>query len=194
MDRWGVLRPATWPQNTLEIPKAGAAYMPPVQAENRQFARREAFTLSGSINIADPTGAGAALALFLQTPQDGDFWCDQIYCTMFSGVPVTNGPPPPSLLQISDVRTGRQLCYPEGVSVEFLANDFAYQDKPVIDYSTSPLPDGFRSTSTLPQPFCFTRQGGIQLTMTFLTTTAGLGALVADFAFSGWKEYAHASA
>ena len=194
-ERWGPLKPLNWPQNTLEVPGAGAAYMPPIQLENAQFAEREAFIFYGSISIPDATPTATVFNLFIATDQDGDFWCDQIYLTTFTGVPLVNGPPPPSLLRITDARTARQLCYPEGVSTEFLANRFSFQDKPVIDYSRAPLPDGFRSTATLPQPFCFTRQGGIEITLTMLSSTVGAGvAQTVDMAFSGWKEYANASA
>lgn len=192
--RWGPLKPNKWPQDSLQIPGGGA--MPPVDLANAKFAQRESFTYSTTITLPDPTTAGQQFTQSLPTDQDGDFWCDQIYLTSWLNNPgFPNDVPPPSLLQITDIRTGRQLCYPEGVSTEFFSTVTVFQDKPVIDYSTSPLPDGFRSTSTLPQPFCFTRQGGILVTFTSIYALTGfLTSYTVDIAFGGWKEYAHASA
>ena len=194
---YGPLKPVTWPQGTLAVPKAPTGSMPPIQRENREIARREAFTMSGTINMPNGTLRGQQFYLSLPTDQDGDFWCDQIAMTAWNTtlVPQVNELPPPALLQIADARTGKQLWYPEGISTEFLATVVVFQDKPVLDFSTSPLPDGFRSTSTLPQAFCFTRQGAIQVILSALYAwPSGGNAYTVDLAFSGWKEYEHASA
>lgn len=178
--------------------------MPPVEIGNVQVSRQESFTLSTSTRITwDDQNAAQASAisrLSLPTDQDGDFWCNQIYVTAFdfSGVVNANVTPPTMLMQITDARTGRQLGYPTGVPLYFLQDFTDFQDKSAAAYSDSPLPSGFRSTSTLIQPFCFTRQGAVQLELTALGTGAGgLGSgvdLTVDISFGGWKEYAYASA
>jgi hypothetical protein len=194
---WGPIKPATWPQDGLRVPGgAGARFMPPLEAANVEVAKRESFTMSGTFAL--PTGiiaAGQVFNLFIQTDQDGDFWCDQIYMVAWlPGSSALGFNPFAGTMQITDVRTGRQLGYPDGLAVEFLKTFILFPDDAGFDPASSPLPDGFRSTATLPQPVCFTRQGGIQLAYTLPASLNFTGVTPrVDIAFGGWKEYAHAS-
>lgn len=195
LKRWGPIEPYTWPQDKLRIPGVdggGARFMPPVEVGNVEVARQEAFTMSGRINLGAASPAGGVFNLTIPTDQDGDFWCDQMYMIAWVTGSYFSVRAPPSTISISDLRTGRALTYPGPMPSNFLATLILFSDDAGFDPASSPLPDGFRSTSTLAQPFCFTRQGGIQISLNILQ---GYGpATTVDIAFGGWKEYTYASA
>jgi len=187
------LPPQTWPQDTLQIPNAAGRFMPPVEKGNVDIARQEAFTMSGSF-VYDRRVDGAELRLMIPTDQDGDFWVDQIYMVTWWTNEYKSIFPSRGTLKIKDVRTGRSLNYPDGIPLNFLNTLVLFPDDAGFDPANSPPPDGFRSTSTLPQPFCFTRQGGIDLTITWIGNSAPTGVVVTtDIAFGGWKEYTYAA-
>lgn len=194
-ERWAPLRPQTWPQVDNRVPRSGGQ-MPPIDPHNAERDRQESWTGSGTFNVAGGWAAGAALPLTIATDPDGDFWCDQIYLVAWTVGVTKPARTPPATLAISDMRTGRALTYPTGVNTNFLTTQITFAD----DFGTPPpgqvpYPDGFRSTSTIAQPFCFTRAGGIVLQLVLLTAdNAPPGAVTIDVAFSGWKEYEYASA
>lgn len=192
---YGPIQPYKWPQDTLQIPGTdggGARFMPPVEMGNVQVARQEAFTMSGRFDLGAAVAPGTVMNLTIPTDQDGDFWCDQMYMIAWLTGSYFSLRPPLSTIAISDIRTGRSLTYPGPMPSNFLATLILFSDDAGFDPASSPLPDGFRSTSTLAKPFCFTRQGGIQLTLNILQGYANPTTL--DIAFGGWKEYAYASA
>lgn len=167
--------------------------MPPVSAANAQSAKRESFLMVGTFNVAFGNAAGQQFGLTLPTDQDGDFWCDQIFvCGWRAGV-ITMIRPPPALISISDMRTALALTWPSNIPLNFLTTLLRFSDDPTFDPSVTSLPDGFRSTSTLPQPFCFTRSGGIVMTLTMLPALVAGEAITIDIGFGGWKEYENAS-
>lgn len=200
---WGPIKPAAWPQDTLRIPQGNTRFMPPVYKGNAQTSRQESFTMFGTFALGIATTAGQQFRLSLPTDQDGDFWCDQIYMVAWWPVSSALGFNPfPGVLTIADFRTGRELTYPPasvgaaggGVPGEFFKTFVLFPDDVGFDPASSPFPDGFRSTATLPTPFCFTRQGGIQMTYTTPNAlTFGANPASIDIAFGGWKEYTYAA-
>lgn len=191
--RYGPLTPQAWPQNINRVPSTPGMPMPPVSEANAFRSRREAFTMSGSWTVPFGNAVGQVFPLYLPTDPDGDFWCDQIYvCSWFSSLAVMQRCPP-ALIQIGDARTGNSLTYPSAIPINFLTTLLLFSEDAGFDPASSPFPDGFRSTSTLPQPFCFTRAGGITLALTMLPATVGPDNLTVDIAFGGWKEYESAS-
>lgn len=190
--RWGQITPYKWPQDTLAIP-GGAQnqrFMPPMEIGNVQVARQESFTMPGTFTVPPTAAANAVFNLTLPTDQDGDFWCEQIYMVAWQVGASQSQRPPPSTIAISDLRTGKNLTYPGQVPTNMLTTLLLFSDDAGFDPAGSPLPDGFRSTTTIPQPFCFTRQGGIQMSLTVLPLVVGVTFLI-DIAFGGWKEYAY---
>jgi hypothetical protein len=192
--RWAPLTPQRWPQDENHVPTTAGLPMPPISAANAERARRESFTMSGSFAIPGASVTGQVFTLYLPTDQDGDFWCDQIAVTSWNSLFAFNTRAPPSTVFIGDARTGRALTYPREISINFLTTLQLYSEEAGFDPASSPFPDGFRSTTTLPQPFCFTRAGGIQLRLTLLAPPFNAGNATVDFAFGGWKEYEAASA
>jgi hypothetical protein len=198
---WGPIKPAQWPQDTLFVPgQAGgqlARFMPPVELGNSQVSRQESFTMSGTFNCGvSTTSPGVVFNLSIPTDQDGDFWCDQIYMVAWftgAGGDSVSHRPPPSTISITDFRTGKNLTYPGAVPTNFFTTLILFSEDAGFDPASSPPPDGFRSTTTLPQPFCVTRQGGIQMALTMIPQLAPPSTLLIDIAFGGWKEYAYAS-
>lgn len=187
------LPPVTWPQDTLQIPNAAGRFTPPVEKGNIDVARQEAFTMSGTFTYTQFT-EGQQVRLVIPTDQDGDFWADQMYCVAWATAAYKSEFAPRGVLTISDLRTGRFLTYPDGIPLQFFNTLILFADDAGFDVAASPPPDGFRSTSTLPQPFCFTRQGGIVLTITWLYNRPPDGVTgTLDFGFGGWKEYAYAA-
>jgi hypothetical protein len=198
--RYGPLSPQNWPQMDNRVPRAMASQMPHVERLNFERARQESFTVSGTFNLPVSIVVGQQFALLLPTDQDGDFWCDQIAMVGWGpqlnpGAPSFPANPLPGTIDISDIRTGRALTYPLAtLPTEFLATVTTFSDDPGFDPGAQPYPAGFRSTSTLAQPFCFTRAGGIQLLLTSGAVWNGAGVNQVDIAFGGWKEYEFASA
>lgn len=181
----------TWPQDKLQVP-AGGLGSPPIDANNFGAVRREAWTLSELFTV--PLVVNLRDAVFTQilpTDQDGDFWCQQVYLQN----PKTDGSfLIDATLQITDLRTGRQLTFgPTGVPTHFLNNNGIFTNSKAGAGASAVYPNGFRSTGLLQQPFCFTRQGGIKLDWTLTAPTGGASDHATVIAFSGWKEYSHAS-
>lgn len=194
--RFGPLTPQTWPQLRSHAPTAMAEGMPAIETANAQRSKQESFTISGTFTVAQPSAAGATLNLYLPTDQDGDFWCDQIYMAGWvigAGGFAPQTRPPPSTISIGDARTRRRLTYPGAIPTNFLTTLILFSDDAGFDAGSSPYPDGFRSTSTLAQPFCFTRAGGIELSLTVIPSIPGASTTLVDIAFGGWKEYEFAS-
>lgn len=193
---WQPIRPTSWPQDELQVPRAGRGQMPHIERANYERVGREFAQYSTTFNFAGAITAGQEFNLFIQTEMDGDFWCDQIFATGWntSIAPASqNKPLVGPTIDISDARTGKYLTYPRrSVPLLFFGSLVLFSDDAGYDNSSNPLPDGFRSTATIPQPFCFTRQGGINITLGY-PDAVNAGNRLIDIAFSGWKEYRHAS-
>ncbi len=196
--RFERFQPVTnWPQETLQVPGAGSRFgMPPVDHANAYVNGRQAFTNSAIFSVtAAQFALGTIHSQTIETEADGDFWASQIYATGFgTNGGVTTNTVPPGNLQITDLRTGRQLAYPRGVALGFLTKRFEDTSTPAGADQYVP-PSAWRGVGTLPEPFCFTRKGGIRLDLQSRTNgTALVGwAFEISIAFGGWKEYAHAS-
>lgn len=201
-----IVKPPAWPQDVSRVPGGGAG-MPPINANNAQYAEREAFTVSGTISIPVSTPQGTAFGLIIPTDQDGDFWCENISASGWLTVAgVVSANIIPSFLSIQDIRTGHYLTYvgpsqsgvanvvnaPNAVPLQLFQSIIRFQDVGFVP-GDMPQPNGFRSTATLIQPYCFTRQGGIGLVLTTNFGSVATVSCVIDIAFSGWKEYAFAA-
>jgi hypothetical protein len=191
----------TWPQMDNRVPRAMSSQMPHIETTNFERARQEAFTMSGTFTLPTTITVGQQLALILPTDQDGDFWCDQIYMVGWGlqlNPAASNVASSPLMgtIDIVDIRTSKALTFPLGsLPTNFLASVTNFSDDPGYDPGANPYPAGFRSTSTLAQPFCFTRAGGISLNLVSAAQWAGVpGPNLVDIAFGGWKEYQYASA
>lgn len=188
------LDPYNWPQDTLAIP-AGQGRMPPLNKGNVELSRRESFTATTRIDIPANQPAGTIFRAVIPTDQDGDFWCNQIYV---EGQEVNAGVAreelPLGRVMIRDIRTGWALTYPTpGVSLRLLAARVALFELVSIDLQQVTFPAGYRPTGTLIQPFCFTRDGGIEIIYTTDGAGEPLHTYELSFSFAGWKEYVYAS-
>lgn len=186
------LPPKVWSQDTLLVPNAGARQrMPPVEYANSYVTGRESFFMSTTFTVANATPIGTPIVVIIPTDQDGDFWCQNIYTTTWIRVNPQINLNLPGTMQLEDIRTGKQLGYPTGFPTLFAENKYRDANEAPPD-DAGPL-GGLRPTATLPEAFCFTRQGGIKLTF-IVQATSGPGVPIEVwFAFGGWKEYAHAS-
>lgn len=188
-----ILKPYSWPQDALAIP-GGIGAMPPVSRANREIARAEYAAFAANFTVPNNQAAGAIQSAIIPTDQDGDFWCDQIAAVSWVTIGVAQQLVAMVVANMSvvDARTGRSLFYPDSVPIDLFRKFSLYTP---FNYSgREPNPSGFRQTGTLMQPFCFTRQGAIQLSLAFpIATTAPTGSYDLTVMFSGWKEYAHAS-
>jgi hypothetical protein len=210
--RWAPFTPIQWPQDVLQAPQAGTGMqMPHVSTANAERSRQESFTYSTTFNL--PTSSpGSPITLIIPTDSDGDFWCDQIYSVGWGGNLIgpnftQSGFPLSGTFEISDLRTSRSLTYPTvavgatgnpsfiiGAPTYFFATLVLFSDDVGFDPGGSPYPDGFRSTSTLAEPVCFTRSGGISVTLWPIGAWGpNTGPNLVDIAFGGWKEYENAS-
>lgn len=210
------LNPAKWPQDDLVVPR-GLGSMPPIEFGNKAVVGAEFFSISADFTFLNGLAAITTQLQVLPTPQDGDFWCDQISTiswATFAGqtvrqvVSYMDG-----MVTIKDVRTGKPLIYsplfntPTNQGFLIPKNSLPITffrkfppsgvDGDLTYAGNNPLPTGFRDTGTMIQPFCFTRQGGIEVTMTNNNSTPGGTGSPLDFVvticFGGWKEYANAS-
>lgn len=187
------LTPNTWPQDTLQIPNANGRFMPPLDRANFDVARQEAFAFATTFTIPGLSAAGARFTNVIPTDQDGDFWCDQIFAIGWNSANSSSEPPVPATVFIDDLRTGRALTYPDGAPSSFFGNRANFSPGIALT-GGRPLPNGPRSTATLAQPFCFTRQGGIRVSLQLVFATLNVPVTrTVDFVFAGWKEYTYAS-
>lgn len=197
--RWGPLTPQTWPQDDNRIPNTGGFKGPPISQANRDRARQESFSVPVTFTLPTTITVGQVLQQYVAMDIDGDFWVDQIYAV---GWGLQIGPrivqsayPLLGTLDIQDARTGKSLVWPpNSLPTTFLSTLILFSDDTGFDPSGSPFPDGFRSTGTLAQPFCFVRGGGITVSLTSAASWNSVaGPNLTDICFSGWKEYEYAS-
>lgn len=211
-----------WPQDDLTPP---AGLMPPTDPVNRFVVGREYATYSCRLTWQGSTfdqQFGIAKSAVIFTDQSADFWVDQIAATGWVSVNVNgvgftkfNTDSIAMAIQISDMRTGKSLCssqvgatnwdgsalalpWPQDAAPLNVLRKTNYLEDNNFVVNNIPLPSGFRDTGTLPQPFCVTRQGGLNITMTnFQNLSVNVGFIVkiidVSLMFSGWKEYANAS-
>jgi hypothetical protein len=207
------INPLNWPQDDYAIPD-GLGGMPPVDGVNAVVTRREFFGLSQRFLFPDTVSAYQGQTVILPTPQDGDFWCDQIAVVSWLANPEGEGVTKDiqsflaSMVGIVDVRTGLSPIYSPSFDVGVSGQLFPSNTVPInlfrklpqsgtensVAYDgTTPPPSGFRATWTLNQPWCFTRQGGVQLSVTPLFDVPDDETFDVTIGFTGWKEFAHAS-
>lgn len=161
--------------------------MPPIEYNNATRTEAEFFSLYGELFFPQFSDVGFTVSAIIPTPQDGDFWADQVSVITTNSVqPGVEGTTLFSTTEISDIRTGKALTYP-GVQTAL----FSKFVKGPTASSPLPSPSFFRATGTLMQPYCFTRQGGIKITVV-LTAQVGQDTRL-SINFAGWKEYANAS-
>jgi hypothetical protein len=205
------IKPENWPQDALAIPD-GFGGMPPLEHDNRVVVGSEFFALSHRFDFPAGMAAHTTQRAILATPQDGDFWCDQIASLSWeelAGEDRDRQAFLASMLTIRDQRTGRSLIYnptfntfnnqgtlfpPDAVPINLFRKLPQSGTENSFDYSgDTPPPSGFRTSGMLIQPYCFTRQGGIEITLTSLFAAPAVTGFEISVAFLGWKEYANAS-
>lgn len=207
-----------WPQDDLTVPQLGP--MPPTDAINR-IVGREYTTYSTRFQLAaNYSGLVPVITPFvtqiIQTDQSADFWCDHITALSYASTAAAQGviELPALMVRIRDLRTGADLGFEQQYPSP--SNNPTFTTVPLppnlvplglfgcmpnsgveaqLAYNGgSPLPDGFRTVGTLPQPFVFTRQGGIEVTWVTLFSANGQNTTQdVTLLFSGWKEYENAS-
>lgn len=183
--RYLPLTPPKWPQDHAQIP-AGLGGMPPVEYNNAARTEAEFFALNTELFFPNGSNPGFTVNGFIPTPQDGDFWADQISVITIIPGQTVEAVTLFSTIAISDVRTGKQLTY-DAVQTSVFAK---FVTGPNASTSV-PSPSFFRATGTMMQPYCFTRQGGIKIQV-ILTSQVNTDATL-SVGLSGWKEYANAS-
>lgn len=204
-----------WPQDDLTVPQLGP--MPPVDAVNRAITGREYTAYSGRFQLAaNYVALTTSVPLFIPIDQSADFWCDHITTVAYSSTAAAQAvvSDPAVMVRIQDARTGADLGFQQSypspstnpllTTVPLTPNLIPlalFGCMPVSGVEAqlaygggAPLPDGFRTVGTLPQPFLFTRQGGIQVTFVNMFSTGGQNTTQdITLLFSGWKEYENAS-
>lgn len=210
------LTPGKWPQDDQVVPR-GLGAMPPVEFGNKAVVGAEYFALSADFVFPHTLNFLQTQRQVLPTPQDGDFWVDQISIISwgtFVGQTIRQvAAYMDGMVQFSDIRTGTTPIFSplyntppnQGYLIPQNSLPMAlfrkYQRSGVegdlLYNGNIPLPSGFRDTGTLIQPMLFTRQGGIAVSMTNNVNPPGGSGSPVDYTiticFSGWKEYANAS-
>lgn len=206
------LKPYNWPQDSLDVPP-GFGGMPPIEHDNKAFIGSEYFCMSAQFALTAALPAYTTLNAILTTPQDGDLWVDQIGVVSWREGPADTVRMAQSfqaaMVTIRDQRSNQSMIHnpafrtfnggqilfpPDAVPINLFRKlpQSGTENGVAYDGSTPP-PSGFRATGTLPQPRCFTRQGGIAISLTTLFAVAASTRFDVTLAFSGWKEYLYAS-
>lgn len=202
-----------WAQDDLTVPDLGP--MPPIDHANRTVTAREYATYSTRFQLpANYSGFNITVQTIF-TDQSADFWCDHITAVSYASIAAAQGVVelPALMVRIRDLRTGDdigfQQTYPSPNPLPTTTVTLPPNLLPLALFGcmpnsgieaqlayngSAPLPDGWRSVGTLPQPFLFTRQGGIEVTWVNMFS-ANLQNTSQDVTllFSGWKEYENAS-
>ena len=193
--RFAPLKPNTWPQDNNKVPSRWSVGMPTISPENKTRSRQESFAYPSSFTLPTTIVVGQQITNTVPVDKDGDFWVDQIF---MCGWGLQLGPrlqqvayPLPGTVDIIDAVTGHSLTWPaQSLPTAFLANIELFSDDTGFDVSGSPYPTGWRSTGILAEPYCFTRGGAIQITLSSLAAWTGVaGPNLTDICLSGWKEY-----
>lgn len=176
--RYGPLKPYTdWPQDNLRIPN-GQGLMPRVDFENGYNTRREGAVYTDPLPYSFPIGTGTKFDRILPIEADADFWMTEI--VIYSNQASLN--PPGFKLNISDIRTGYSLMRPH-----VRTNIFDFRDLLAVNTGVGSAV----AHSSIIQPYCFTRNGGIRIVIENDLNLAG--AVDMYISFIGWKEYVYAA-
>lgn len=177
------IQPYDWPQDKVQIPP-GQSIMPAVDPLNKYFSRREGFAYSGEITVnVSQTGQ-----FVIATDADADFWCNAITLSL-NGVSIQGASANPKF-QVTDLRTGEDMFFPFARLLQFAMVNNNEDTGPNVGI----YPPVQSVWGTFIQPFCFTRNGGIQVSLDTNFPTPGLSLTVPySFTFLGWKEYRYAS-
>lgn len=181
------IKPTPLPQERLDVPSfnnqdlvAGTERIDPF---NKVVVGQEFYVYSTVFNNFAWTATGATSTIVIPTDPDGDFWCSNIVSkTMTPTGGVVS--PPWIYVSIKDTRTGYQLFNPS-VQLGVLNKQNFFGAQALFSNALS-------QTSVI-QPYCFTRDGGISVTLTALAKSQASFNMNVYFAFHGWKEYANAA-
>lgn len=176
-NRYKPLKPYQWPQDTLRIPN-GQGLMPRIDFENGYNVRAEGavYTTPAPITIGPGFSHNETI---IPIEADADFWVSEIAGFTTGNLGAAN---PALKLRLSDLRTGYSFMNPHVRLSMFNFNNMAALETGV---------SGAVTHSTLIQPICFTRNGGIRILLDADFTTAVTRNLY--LSFIGWKEYTYAS-
>lgn len=168
------LEPYAWPQDDLRVPD-GQGGMPRVNEDNARRIERDFFVFSTIFR--NPVLGASPSVVILPTPADGDFWCEQIRIAYIDpGGTFTDNPA--MLFKVRDIRSGNSLTNPSVRTNAFW-------------FDVERLNAQGNGGGGLVQPYCFTRNGGIEITLQNDIYTAG--AIDVFVSLIGWKEYQNAS-
>lgn len=186
-NRYRTVKPATWPQDNLIVPE-GFGLMPRVERLNADAVKREWFTYNARLG---PFAAGATLSTIVATDQDGDFWLDNIVVNSLSSVfaeeTIVDGK-----FQVRDINQGYNL-FPASNLTDGAPLALFQVTAPSVTLAAGPRTVGAGLRTSLIQPYCFMRAGGIEITVS-LESWAVAGNHTVFFNLSGWKEYDNAAA
>lgn len=206
-----------WPQDDLDVARVGP--MPPVDLINRAVVGREYATYSALFSFPLAAAFGTTIVQIIATDQAADFWVDQVASITWQFDTQNNRFFENNLdgaVRVRDLRTGIDLGYTgaqqpsnwdgSAIGLTWLPNAIPLHlfrkfpnagiEGQLLWQGTNPIPSGWRDTGTLIQPFCITRQGGLEVTVQSLAlgTTGPVNySRQVTLTFSGWKEYANAS-
>lgn len=183
MAKYGKLKPYEWPQDKVKIPN-GQGLMPRIETMNGNVTKKEGAWYTGEFTV--PAFTNFRTDFVIPIEPDGDFWCNNI----LSFSMVDDGIVQPAFkINIIDIRTGFDLTYP-WARLAF----FKTQPNVMGAAGEAPYPVGggaFRSTSSMLQPYCFTRNGGIRVVID--SDGQVPEEIYNQISFIGWKEYQFAS-
>lgn len=166
--RYVKVKPREWPQDKAAPPN-GYGGMSRIDFDNEHNVRQEAF-IYGATEFIVPASTLATSIIPIQP--DADFWCDQIVIRGGNGA---------LKIYIRDVRNGYLLTYPYArmaiFGAAYIAGGLTGEYFPV-------------TPASLPRPYCFTRNGGVEIT---IDNTVTAGALSVYIALHGWKEFENVS-
>lgn len=183
------LQRGQWPQDTLNPPVL--SNMPPVSSGNL-LVRRESFAMAAKFL---QVGYGIFQTV-IQIPAYGDFWCRSIagYSPVVAAGSLA-GLQPFAYVQVTDTRTNYKFFEPH-IAFPCLVGSGPQFTIPGLPagLSTQTVFNG-HATSDLPQPYCFTRNSSILISINRTNIGGSPGTVLMDFYFSfgGWLEYTNAS-
>lgn len=173
------LTPQKLPQDTLRIP-GGFGAMGAIDLQNAVQVKREFFVYSTTFaNI----GYGETQTNIIPTDQDGDFWMTNIVNDPFIGAQAV-GVDLWANMNVQDLKNNYELFTPSVQLEQF--NKFGVSSNVPGNGTTA-------SVTNILQPYCFTRDGGIKVTMSLLPKSVARVGFTIYLSFLGWKEYQNVS-
>lgn len=158
-----------WPQDRAGVPPYWGA-LPEIDGYNRKWVKRDFYCISGR---AGPIGSGQSVNAIETIPDYGDFWMSSIAVRVTDDALETPITADNATVTLRDIKNDYSLFYPY-VRTPFLGQ-----------------PGNGRLINII-EPYCFTRNSGIELVFT-LPAKAAFIERAYFYTLCGWLEYEHAS-